>query len=723
MDIHAGRRRFGRFELDLRTRTLFKDGRRVRLEPQPARVLAMLVERAGDVVSREELRRGVWDTATFVEFDQGLNYCIRQIRLALGDNASAPVFVETAKKVGYRFIAPVEGPAAAPTVSAAPAPIPVAPMPAVARAQAVRPSVWSYAALTALGLAAAGFALRGAPAARPSTVAYTQLTSFNTPAFAPALSPDGRMVAFIVGSDAAFPTTGEVYTKELPDGDPVQRTHDAWPKYGVAFSPDGSQITYTEADASHGWITSALPAHGGEGRVLLSNAAGLTWLDDRHALFSEIKSGLHMGLVTATTARSELRDIYLPRHERGMAHYAFASPDRSSVIVVEMGPTGGWERCRLVPFDGRTDGAPVGPDGPCTSAGWSPDGAWMYFTARAAGGSHLWRQRLPSGALEQLTFGPGEEDGVALSPDGRSVITSLGMTESGVWLHAGGEQLVSPDGYASGLSFSRDGRQLYYLLRRAATAGHAELWATDLASRTSAPVIRGFDLRSYDVSADGRRIVFGVHPAGGPAQIWLAGRDGAPRMLASSGEDTPMFGPDGDVLFRGSDGATNALVDMPLDGGRRSTPVHAPIIELKGLSPDRRWAIAMVPVHEIPSTAVVAISLRDGTVRRICPAQCLAQWSPDGSRFYVEPLLQGPSSGLAVAVPVPAGESMPVLPASGIRSAADAALIPGSRVIDLSPFDPGHQGLTVVPGPEPDTFAYTRSLSHRNLFQIRLPDT
>src|SRR6185503_3800131 len=72
------------------------------------RVLEILVVEAGTLVTREELRQRIWDNATFVEFDQGLNYCIRQIRLALGDDAATPVFIETLKKRGYRFIARVE---------------------------------------------------------------------------------------------------------------------------------------------------------------------------------------------------------------------------------------------------------------------------------------------------------------------------------------------------------------------------------------------------------------------------------------------------------------------------------------------------------------------------------------------------------------------------------------------------------------------------------------
>src|SRR5512147_911547 len=102
------RLRFAQFELDLDARELLRDGRPVRIQPQPLRVLEILVKQAGTLVTREELRQRIWDEATFVEFDQGLNYCIRQIRLALGDDAATPMFIETLKKRGYRFTAPIE---------------------------------------------------------------------------------------------------------------------------------------------------------------------------------------------------------------------------------------------------------------------------------------------------------------------------------------------------------------------------------------------------------------------------------------------------------------------------------------------------------------------------------------------------------------------------------------------------------------------------------------
>lgn len=100
--------RFGRFELDPRSGELRQNGELVKLPPQPFKVLALLAGREGQVVSRNEIREQIWSGETFVDFDQGLNFCIRQIREALGDDAEAPRFVETLPRRGYRFLMPVE---------------------------------------------------------------------------------------------------------------------------------------------------------------------------------------------------------------------------------------------------------------------------------------------------------------------------------------------------------------------------------------------------------------------------------------------------------------------------------------------------------------------------------------------------------------------------------------------------------------------------------------
>jgi TolB-like protein/DNA-binding winged helix-turn-helix (wHTH) protein len=100
--------RFGLFEFDPASGGLRRDGRAVRLQPQPARMLAVLVSRAGELVTRDELRQALWGPQTFVEFDRALNFCAGQVRAALGDAAASPRYIETVPKRGYRFIAPTE---------------------------------------------------------------------------------------------------------------------------------------------------------------------------------------------------------------------------------------------------------------------------------------------------------------------------------------------------------------------------------------------------------------------------------------------------------------------------------------------------------------------------------------------------------------------------------------------------------------------------------------
>ena len=100
--------RFGVFQFDADRLELLRDGRPVRLQPQPAQVLLALAASAGRTVTREKLRQAVWKNDTFVDFDRGLNFCIAQIRTALGDDAAAPRYIRTVPKRGYEFIAPVD---------------------------------------------------------------------------------------------------------------------------------------------------------------------------------------------------------------------------------------------------------------------------------------------------------------------------------------------------------------------------------------------------------------------------------------------------------------------------------------------------------------------------------------------------------------------------------------------------------------------------------------
>ena len=110
--------RFDVFEVDLRAGELRKQGRLIKLQEQPFRVLSLLLERPGEVVTRDELRQNLWPADTFVDFDHGLNSAVARLRDALRDSADKPRFIETVAKRGYRFIGPLED--SAPAVSEVP---------------------------------------------------------------------------------------------------------------------------------------------------------------------------------------------------------------------------------------------------------------------------------------------------------------------------------------------------------------------------------------------------------------------------------------------------------------------------------------------------------------------------------------------------------------------------------------------------------------------------
>jgi len=163
------------------------------------------------------------------------------------------------------------------------------------------PPAWiRRAVFIALGIGAAvvGLALyRFAHRSLPTSSAWQQLTFFTDSAIQPALSPDGRMLAFIRGEEEVVFGRGDLYVKLLPDGEPAQLTHDKRLKLSPTFSPDSSRIAYGTFDP---WETWEVPVFGGQPRQLLPNSSSLTWIQDgKHVLFSEIKQGLHMALVTS----------------------------------------------------------------------------------------------------------------------------------------------------------------------------------------------------------------------------------------------------------------------------------------------------------------------------------------------------------------------------------------------------------------------------------------
>ncbi len=538
---------------------------------------------------------------------------------------------------------------------------------------------------------------------------YVQLTNFADSATAPALSRDGKMVTFIRGSAGSW-NTGQIYVKSLPDGPATQLSNEREPRYGPVFTPDGSRVAYTHwfrSGSTFSWDTVTVPVSGGPSELLLSNASGLSWIDDHRVLFSQVRSGIHMGIVTATDRRADLREIYFPLHERGMAHYSYLSPDHKSILIVEMDRAGAFQRCRLTPFDGSSPGRQVGPQGTCMSAGWSPDGKWMYFAAIVDGKGHLWRQRYPDGTPEQITFGATEEEGIAVAADGRSIVTSLGIRQSAVWIHQNdGDRAICSDGFSYNPHFSYDGKRVYYL-SRGNSAASGELYSVDLASGAVDRLLPGVWMQSYDISLDGKQVVFTRHQDGTDSQIWTASLDrlSAPRLITRGG-DSAFFGSGREVIFRRLGEAKSFLFRIGSDGKGLQRIFDMPVLDLFAVSPDGEWIIAATPQNQVTTPFTFALPVHGGAPRVICHRFCHVRWSPGGRYLYIM-LPGGGPSGKTFAVPLPPGWEVPNLPPTGI----DLAGVPGAFEIDRP---------LISPGPDPSTYVFTETRLQRNLFRIPL---
>jgi serine/threonine protein kinase/WD40 repeat protein len=581
-----------------------------------------------------------------------------------------------------------------------------------------------YVAAAALVLAiAAAFLLRRSfPNHGATSKEWEQLTFFRDSVVYPALSPDGRMLAFIRGDNSVLPLgevnsllpLGDIYVKLLPGGEPVQLTHDSTTKQAPSFSPDNSRIAYGLVGP---WDTWEVPVLGGEPHVLLPNASSLTWIEGgKRLLFSEIKTGLHMVVVTTDESRGSSRDVYVPAGERSMAHHSYLSPDGRWVLVVEMDSRGEILPCRIVPFQGTNDIKIVGPpNGACLSGAWSPDGKWIYLTAKTDD-FHIWRQRFPDGDPEQLTFGPTSQEGIAMAPDGRSLITSVGSQDLTVWLHdKDGDHQVSSEGNTLSPAFSADGRRLYFLKTNDQTHDQTrseELWVKELESGKAERVLPDYPILGYSVSQDGREVAFAMKDQSGHAGLWIAptSRRSSPVRISSTAvEDSPFFLPNGDLVFRAIEGGSNFLYRMKTDGtGRRKiTPEH--IVDIKSVSPDGRWVVSGGLGSDQEHTPGIRAFALDGSAEvTLCVVNCELHWDMSG-KFAIlnfDTLPRG-----SYALPVMRDSGLPKIPLSERPHIPD---FPNSKAITTIPW-------YVESAVSPSVYAYTRQNTRRNLYRIPLP--
>lgn len=613
--------RFGPFELDLDSCELWKSGVRVKLQLQPFRVLGLLATQPGRLLTREEIQREVWPDGTFVDFEQALNFCIRQIRSALGDQANTPRFIETLPRRGYRFIAPVEaigppapsdGPAplAAPPAVAAVQPFPARPQPAVVPGVIAMPGrgprSWPPAAMaTTAVLLVALLALAAHVAVRwpaPRTIPTFQRLTFNRGFVRSArFAPEGQVL--YTAAWEGRPVSAYAVRLDSLESRPL-----ATPAHGLVAVRGGEVAFFTEAGRLGRSVVT-----GGPVKDVLDKVRSADWSADG-ADFAVARPFDPAGVLEGP-ARIEypvgtvLCEASRPTHVR-------LSPDGRRVAFLEH-PVWGDDRGSVVVVD-RAGKRTTLSEGWASLQGlaWGRRSDEVWFTAARVGADLALyavtlggRQRAVQPALGRLVVhdiapdgrvllernslraevrfrGPGDAEErdlswldlarvVELTPDGRSLLFMEsgegGGLDYGVWLRNTDGSMPVRLGRGWPMGLSPDGAWVLSVPIR--NPERIDMLPTGAGETRS---IKDPGIATYEWAGwlpDGKRIVFtGRAPGAGPRVYVRALAGGAPRPIT----------PPGVVVFRNTvtpDGTHLAapcgkqMCLYPIDGGGEARPI------------------------------------------------------------------------------------------------------------------------------------------------------
>jgi Tol biopolymer transport system component/DNA-binding winged helix-turn-helix (wHTH) protein len=559
--------RFSSFELDLRAGELRKNGLRIKLQDQPFQILALLLEKPGELVTREELRERLWPADTFVDFDHSLNSAVKKLRQALSDDPDTPRFIETLPRRGYRFIAPVGKGASLPSPAQSGEPVsssgtssaagssPTGSVPtptAVVVAHLHHWKLWAaggFGFILALGVVA-WFGFRPTSSANLSPIRLVPLTTLSNGASKPSFSPDGNQIAYSWGGENKDGV--DIYIKQIGVEKPLQLTSDFGYNFFPAWSPDGRYIAFAHGNKTERPGIYLLPAVGGPPRKLieLPNAQNCkpvsSWSPDGKFLLFSDKMPSTPSCAVYQLGLDDLKVHQItsppsPSNGDGSATY---SPDGSTLAFVRntkdvdeiyLMPAYGGEPRRLT-FDNRM----------ILGLTWTPDGKELVFASNRGGMNFgLWRIPASGGTPERLVVGSDGVFGPTISLKGHRLAYGSGYWSENIWRtpigpgHHGGkpEKLIFSDTQEEGPQYSPDGKHIAFQSTR---SGSFEIWRADangmnLVQLTS---MGGPLTGTPRWSPDGKQICFDSRP-GSHANIHIIGADGGPvrRLINDTSDD------------------------------------------------------------------------------------------------------------------------------------------------------------------------------------------
>jgi len=605
----SGRARFGPYEVDLHTHELWKFGTRLKLAGQPFEILAVLLNRPGELVTREELRNCLWPSDTFVDFNHGLNAAVNKLREALSDSAENPRYVETLPRRGYRFVADIEWPNTKEWLDTKPAPageilpsqataipaqIPPSPTFQTQRSEAeeevprkrklLRFAVgFALGAVALLALVHAGPFLwnkYSAPLTAKSFPPRTRLLTSVAGTAAPAFSPDGNSVAFV-------------------------RENAGWEEAGIFVTPIGSdqlvQLTHNRGDCCPVWSP-----------------------DGRSIAFSRFADKEY--------------SIYVVAADGTAAQKRNADAPAGKSVAFTLTAAGAGERKldtdRVIPRHGELS--------------WSPDGMAIAF----AGGTGIYLSSLEDLSVRRLTEPPpmSQDWGPSFSPDGQRVFfvrnREVGFPDE-IWVTsaAGGNatRVLSERGrIVSPPQWSFDGEAVIFSSNR---NGHPAIWRASLNAPGSAVQIAEAEPPAWDPAVSRRGYRLAYERLMRSLSIWhmdlSASGDQRPHVLVSSTSETdqgpgPQFSPDGENLAYMSDRSGSMEIWVgSRDGGN---PFQLTAVGGAGTprwSPDSQAIV--FDANTTNGKKILSVNLRGGAPQVLIPQSFSGEapsWSHDGKWIY-----------------------------------------------------------------------------------------